>query len=196
MPELILCVFPCRESGKPKTLKNIRAELDRRGYSNPLCADVQFNPAAADIAIKYVKKVRINPGNFYDKRAKFEKLTYTDEEYRDELKKIEDRFIPFIRECKARGTALRIGANQGSLSDRIMSRYGDTPAGIVESVMEFLRICKKEEYHNIVISIKSSNTRIMVLYRPSDELPHEARGYELSFSHWGYRSRRGRRRPD
>jgi (E)-4-hydroxy-3-methylbut-2-enyl-diphosphate synthase len=123
---------------------------------------VQFNPVAAEIAIKYVKKVRINPGNFYDKRAKFEKLTYTDEEYRDELKKIEDRFIPFIRECKARGTALRIGANQGSLSDRIMSRYGDTPAGIVESVMEFLRICKKEDYNNIVISIKSSNTRIMV----------------------------------
>jgi (E)-4-hydroxy-3-methylbut-2-enyl-diphosphate synthase len=145
-----------------ENLKIIRAELNRRGYPNPLCADVQFNPAAAEIAIKYVKKVRINPGNFYDKRAKFEKLTYTDEEYRDELQKIEERFIPFVKECKERGTALRIGANQGSLSDRIMSRYGDTPAGIVESVMEFLRICKKEEYHNIVISIKSSNTRIMV----------------------------------
>ena len=145
-----------------ENLKNIRATLDKSGYPNPLCADVQFNPVAAEIAIKYVKKVRINPGNFYDKRAKFEKLTYTDEEYRDELKKIEDRFVPFITECKARGTALRIGANQGSLSDRIMSRYGDTPAGIVESVMEFLRICKKEDYHNVVISIKSSNTRIMV----------------------------------
>ena len=145
-----------------ENLKNIRAELDRRGYPNPLCADVQFNPFAAEIAIKYVRKVRINPGNFYDKRAKFEKLTYTDEEYRDELRKIEDRFIPFVRECKERGTAMRIGANQGSLSDRIMSRYGDTPAGIVESVMEFLRICKKEEYNNIVISIKSSNTRLMV----------------------------------
>ena len=145
-----------------ENLKNIRAELDRRGYHNPLCADVQFNPAAAEIAIKYVKKVRINPGNFYDKRAKFEKLTYTDEEYRGELLKIENRFIPFVKECKERGTALRIGANQGSLSDRIMSRYGDTPAGIVESVMEFLRICKKEKYDNIVISIKSSNTRLMV----------------------------------
>jgi (E)-4-hydroxy-3-methylbut-2-enyl-diphosphate synthase len=145
-----------------ENLKNIRAELDRLGYPNPLCADVQFNPVAAEIAIKYVKKVRINPGNFYDKRAKFEKLTYTDEEYRDELKKIEDRFVPFVKECKERGTALRIGANQGSLSDRIMSRYGDTPAGIVESVMEFLRICKKQEYNNIVISIKSSNTRLMV----------------------------------
>jgi (E)-4-hydroxy-3-methylbut-2-enyl-diphosphate synthase len=145
-----------------ENLKNIRAELDRRGYHNPLCADVQFNPVAAEIAIKYVRKVRINPGNFYDKRAKFEKLNYTDEEYRDELQKIEDHFIPFIKECKERGTALRIGANQGSLSDRIMSRYGDTPAGIVESVMEFLRICKKADYKNIVISIKSSNTRLMV----------------------------------
>ncbi len=145
-----------------ENLKNIRAELDRRGYHKPLCADVHFNPALAEIAIKYVRKVRINPGNFYDKRAKFEKLSYTDEEYRDELQKIENRFIPFIKECKDRGTALRIGANQGSLSDRIMSRYGDTPAGIVESVMEFLRICKKIEYNNIVISIKSSNTRLMV----------------------------------
>jgi len=145
-----------------ENLKYIRAELDLRGYLNPLCADVQFNPVAAEIAIKYVRKVRINPGNFYDKRAKFEKFTYTDEEYREELMKIEDRFIPFVRQCKERGTALRIGANQGSLSDRIMSRYGDTPAGIVESVMEFLRICKKEEYQNIVISIKSSNTRMMV----------------------------------
>ena len=145
-----------------ENLKYIRAELDQRGYLNPLCADVQFNPVAAEIAIKYVRKVRINPGNFYDKRAKFEKFTYTDEEYREELMKIEDRFIPFVKQCKERGTALRIGANQGSLSDRIMSRYGDTPAGIVESVMEFLRICKKEEYQNIVISIKSSNTRMMV----------------------------------
>ncbi len=149
-------------SREAENLKNIRAELDRRGYLNPLVADIHFNPVAAEIAIKYVRKIRINPGNFYDKRAVFEKLTYTDEEYREELKKIEERFIPFVRDCKARGTAMRIGANQGSLSDRIMSRYGDTPAGIVESVMEFLRICKKEDYHNIVISIKSSNTRTMV----------------------------------
>lgn len=149
-------------SREAENLKNIRAELDRRGYPNPLVADIHFNPAAADIAIKYVRKVRINPGNFYDKRAVFEKLSYTDEEYREELRKIEERFVPFVRECKARGTAMRIGANQGSLSDRIMSRYGDTPAGIVESVMEFLRICKKEDYHHIVISIKSSNTRLMV----------------------------------
>ncbi|HEY5510739.1 MAG TPA: (E)-4-hydroxy-3-methylbut-2-enyl-diphosphate synthase [Prolixibacteraceae bacterium] len=145
-----------------ENLKNIRSELDRLGYHQPLCADIHFNPAAAEIAIHHVAKVRINPGNFYDKRAVFVKVNYTDEDYRLELKKIEERFVPFIRECKSRGTALRIGANQGSLSDRIMSRYGDTPAGIVESVMEFLRICKTEDYHNIVISIKSSNTRTMV----------------------------------
>ena len=145
-----------------ENLKNIRAELDQRGYLNPLVADVHFNPAAAETAIKYVRKVRINPGNFYDKRANFEKLNYTDEEYREELNRIEERFILFLKLCKERGTALRIGANQGSLSDRIMSRYGDTPAGIVESVMEFLRICKKEDFHNVVVSIKSSNTRTMV----------------------------------
>ena len=145
-----------------ENLKNIRSELDRRGYHQPLCADIHFNPSAAEIAIRNVCKVRINPGNFYDKRAVFVQLNYTDEEYRLELKKIEERFVPFIRACKAQGIALRIGANQGSLSDRIMSRYGDTPAGIVESVMEFLRICKAEDYNNIVISIKSSNTRTMV----------------------------------
>ena len=145
-----------------ENLKNIRSELNLRGYYQPLCADIHFNPAAAEIAIQHVEKVRINPGNFYDKRAVFVTVNYTDEEYRQELKKIEERFVPFIRACKERGTALRIGANQGSLSDRIMSRYGDTPAGIVESVMEFLRICKTEDYHNIVISIKSSNTRLMV----------------------------------
>lgn len=143
-------------------LKNIRSELDKRGYFQPLVADIHFNPLAAEIAIQHVKKIRINPGNFYDKRANFKSLSYTDEEYRNELKKIEEKFVPFVRQCKALGTAMRIGANQGSLSDRIMSRYGDTPAGIVESVMEFLRICKKEDYHNIVISIKSSNTRTMV----------------------------------
>lgn len=145
-----------------ENLKNIRAELDKRGYLTPLIADVHFKPKAAEIAVKYVRKVRINPGNFYDRRAKFEKLNYTDEEYRDELNKIEERFVPFLRLCKEHGTALRIGANQGSLSDRIMSRFGDTPAGIVESVMEFLRICKKENFNDVVISIKSSNTRLMV----------------------------------
>ena len=109
-----------------ENLKNIRNKLDQRGYLQPICADIHFNPAAADLAIEHVEKVRINPGNFYDKRAVFEKLNYTDDEYRLELKKIEERFVPFIRKCKERGIALRIGANQGSLSDRIMSRYGDT----------------------------------------------------------------------
>ena len=145
-----------------ENLVHIRKELIARGYHQPLCADIHFNPSAAEIAVRNVEKVRINPGNFYDKRAVFVKMKYTDDEYRQELKKIEERFIPFVRECKLNGTALRIGANHGSLSDRIMSRYGDTPLGIVESVMEFLRICKSEDYHNIVISIKSSNTRIMV----------------------------------
>jgi len=145
-----------------ENLKNIRSELDRRGYFTPIIADVHFNPTAAENALKYVRKIRINPGNFYDPRARFEKLDYTDEAYREELKKIEERFVSFLKLCKERGTALRIGANQGSLSDRIMSRYGDTPAGIVESVMEFLRICKRENFHNVVISIKSSNTRLMV----------------------------------
>ncbi len=107
-----------------ENLTNITSELARRGYHQPLCADIHFNPAAAEIAIRNVAKVRINPGNFYDKRAVFVKVNYTDDEYRLELKKIEERFIPFIRDCKAHGTALRIGANQGSLSDRIMSRYG------------------------------------------------------------------------
>jgi (E)-4-hydroxy-3-methylbut-2-enyl-diphosphate synthase len=145
-----------------ENLKNIRAELDSRGYKTPIIADVHFNPIAAENALKYVRKIRINPGNFYDPRAKFEKVDYTDEDYRKELKKLEEKFVPFLNLCKQHNTALRIGANQGSLSDRIMSRYGDTPAGIVESVMEFLRICKKEDFHNVVISIKSSNTRLMV----------------------------------
>ncbi|GET30351.1 4-hydroxy-3-methylbut-2-en-1-yl diphosphate synthase (flavodoxin) [Prolixibacter sp. SD074] len=146
-----------------ENLKNIRAGLDKRGYAaTPLVADIHFSPQAAKTAIKYVRKVRINPGNFYDPRAKFQKVDYTDDEYRDELAGIEERFIPFLKECAERGTALRIGANHGSLSDRIMSRYGDTPAGIVESVMEFLRICKKIDFHNVVISIKASNTRLMV----------------------------------
>lgn len=145
-----------------ENLKNLRSELDIRGYHQPICADIHFNPSAAEIAIRHVEKVRINPGNFYDKRAVFIRVNYTHEDYRLELKKIEERFVPFIRECKKRGIALRIGANQGSLSDRIMSRYGDTPAGIVESVMEFLRICQAEDYHNIVVSIKSSSTRRMV----------------------------------
>ncbi|TKG93407.1 4-hydroxy-3-methylbut-2-en-1-yl diphosphate synthase [Puteibacter caeruleilacunae] len=145
-----------------ENLKKIKEELLNRGYEVPLVADVHFNPKVADIAVKYVEKVRINPGNFYDKRAQFNHLIYTDEEYKEELESIEERFLPFLKRCKKYNTALRIGANQGSLSDRIMSRFGDTPAGMVESVMEFLRICKKAKFEDVVISIKSSNTRMMV----------------------------------
>src|SRR5665647_2023019 len=145
-----------------RIFKSSGHELVARGYENPLVADIHFNPHLAEIAAKYVFKIRINPGNFYDKRAKFEHHLYTDEEYKTELQKIEEQFIPFLQILKETNTALRIGANQGSLSDRIMSRYGDTPAGIVESVMEFLRICKKQDFANVVISIKSSNTRTMV----------------------------------
>lgn len=145
-----------------ENLKNIKEELKKRGYNTPIVADIHFNPHVAEIALKYVEKIRINPGNFYDHRAQFEKIHFTDEEYKEELKKIEEKFIPFLGLCKKYNTAIRIGANQGSLSDRIMSRYGDTPSGIVESVMEYLRICHKEDFQDVVISIKSSNTRTMV----------------------------------
>jgi len=145
-----------------ENLEPIKKELETRGYSNPLIADIHFNPRLAEIAARHIEKVRINPGNFYDKRAVFERLIYTDEQYREELQRIEEQFIPFLEILKKSNTALRIGANQGSLSDRIMSRYGDTSTGIVESVMEFLRICKKRDFRNVVISIKSSNTRVMV----------------------------------
>ncbi|HYQ56134.1 MAG TPA: (E)-4-hydroxy-3-methylbut-2-enyl-diphosphate synthase, partial [Draconibacterium sp.] len=145
-----------------ENLKVIKKELVERGYNTPLIADIHFNPKLAEVAAKYVSKVRINPGNFYDKRAQFKNKIYTDEEYKRELDIIEKQFVPFIQLLKDTKTALRIGANHGSLSDRVMSRYGDTPAGIAESVMEFLRICKKEDFNNVVVSIKSSNTRVMV----------------------------------
>lgn len=151
-----------KSSKDAEKLKEIQQRVKELGLKTPIVADVHFNPKVAELSAKYVSKVRINPGNFYDKRANFEKITYTDEEYRDELQKLEETVIPFLNVCKKYGTAVRIGANQGSLSDRIMSRYGDTPAGIVESVMEFLRICKKEKFNNVVISIKSWNTRILV----------------------------------
>ncbi|MEL7585172.1 MAG: (E)-4-hydroxy-3-methylbut-2-enyl-diphosphate synthase [Prolixibacteraceae bacterium] len=145
-----------------ENLINIKQLLASRGYETPLIADIHFNPRLAEIAAKYISKVRINPGNFYDKRARFEHHIYTDEEYKEELLKIEEQFIPFLEVLKQTNTALRIGANHGSLSDRIMSRYGDTPTGIAESVMEYLRICKKVDFRDVVISIKSSNTRMMV----------------------------------
>ena len=145
-----------------ESLKVIKKELVDRGYNTPLIADIHFNPKLAEVAAKYVSKVRINPGNFYDKRAQFKNKIYTDVEYNQELATIEKQFVPFIKMLKETKTAMRIGANHGSLSDRVMSRYGDTPAGIAESVMEFLRICKKEDFNNVVVSIKSSNTRVMV----------------------------------
>ncbi|QIA06630.1 (E)-4-hydroxy-3-methylbut-2-enyl-diphosphate synthase [Draconibacterium halophilum] len=145
-----------------ESLKVIKKELVERGYNTPLIADIHFNPRLAEVAAKYVSKVRINPGNFYDKRAQFKNKIYTDVEYNQELAIIEKQFVPFLKMLKETKTALRIGANHGSLSDRVMSRYGDTPAGIAESVMEFLRICKKENFKNVVVSIKSSNTRVMV----------------------------------
>lgn len=140
----------------------IRKRLRERGCGIPLVADIHFNPRAAEEAARHVEKVRINPGNFVDPGRTFRKLEYTDEEYLLELKKIEDRFVPFLNLCKAHGTAIRIGVNHGSLSDRIMSRYGDTPSGMVESAMEFLRVAVKENFNDIVISIKASNTVVMV----------------------------------
>ncbi len=145
-----------------ENLKNIRAALRKRGYETPLVADVHFNANVADVAARYAEKVRINPGNYVDPARTFKKLEYTDEEYAAELQKIEDRLVPFIRICKERQAAVRLGVNHGSLSDRIRNRYGDTPEGIVESCMEFLRIFRKHGFHNVVISIKSSNTVVMV----------------------------------
>jgi (E)-4-hydroxy-3-methylbut-2-enyl-diphosphate synthase len=145
-----------------ENLRNIRAELVAQGYDQPLVADVHFNANVADVAARYAQKVRINPGNYVDPARTFKHLEYTDEEYSAELQKIETRLIPFIALCKEHHTAVRVGVNHGSLSDRIMSRYGDTPAGIVESCMEFLRIFRKHDFHNIVISIKASNTVVMV----------------------------------
>lgn len=143
-------------------MKNISDELRKRGCNVPLVADVHFNAAVADTAATIVEKVRINPGNYVDPGRTFRHLEYTDEEYVAEIQKIRERFIPFLNVCKEHSTAIRIGVNHGSLSDRIMSRYGDTPEGIVESCMEFLRICVEENFTNVVISIKASNTVVMV----------------------------------
>lgn len=145
-----------------ENLKNINAALRSQGYHTPLVADVHFNPHVADVAALYAEKVRINPGNYVDPARTFKHLDYTDAEYADELRKIEERFVPFLNICKQNHTAIRIGVNHGSLSDRIMSRYGDTPEGIVESCMEFLRICKREQFGDVAISIKASNTVVMV----------------------------------
>lgn len=145
-----------------ENLAEIEKELHARGYHTPLVADIHFNPKAADAAACTVEKVRINPGNFVDSARTFKQIDYTDEEYAAELKRLRERFVAFLDICKEHHTAIRLGVNHGSLSDRIMSRYGDTPAGMVESCMEFLRICRDEHFDNVVISIKASNTVVMV----------------------------------
>ena len=145
-----------------ENMRLIREGLTARGYDTPLVADVHFNPAVADVAAQYVEKVRINPGNYVDPARTFKHLEYTDEEYAQEIQRIRDRFIPFLNICRKHNTAIRIGVNHGSLSDRIMSRYGNTPAGMVESCMEFLRICVEQNFMNVVISIKASNTVVMI----------------------------------
>lgn len=154
--------FTAQGEREARNLGEIRKELNAQGYTTPLVADIHFNPRAADAAAEEVEKVRINPGNYVDKVKTFDLLEYTDEEYAAELQKIRDRFVPFLNICKKHGTAIRIGVNHGSLSDRIMSRYGDTPEGMVASCMEFLRICRDENFPDVVISIKASNTVVMV----------------------------------
>ena len=154
--------FTTQGTREAENMKNISARLKADGYPQPLVADVHFTAHTADVAALYCEKVRINPGNYVDPGRVFKHLEYTDEEYAAELQKIERKFVPFLNICKEHHTAIRIGVNHGSLSDRIMSRYGDTPAGIVESCMEFLRICRRENFNDVVISIKASNTVVMV----------------------------------
>ena len=157
--ELVRITAPSKKEAE--NLLNIKNELKKRGYTTPLVADIHFTPNAAEIAARIVEKVRVNPGNYIDKK-KFELIEYTDADYAEEIDRIRERFTPLIKICKEYGTAMRIGTNHGSLSDRIMSRYGDTPMGMVESAMEFLRIARNETYHNIVLSMKASNPQVMV----------------------------------
>ncbi|NTS40907.1 (E)-4-hydroxy-3-methylbut-2-enyl-diphosphate synthase [Flavisolibacter sp. BT320] len=172
--ELVRITAPSKKEAE--NLLNIKNELARRGYHTPLVADIHFTPNAAEIAARIIEKVRVNPGNYVDKK-KFETLEYTDAEYAEEIDRIRERFTPLLRICKEYGTAMRIGTNHGSLSDRIMSRYGDTPMGMVESAMEFLRIARGESYHNIVLSMKSSNPQVMVqAYRLLIKTMHEEFG--------------------
>ena len=157
--ELVRITAPSRKEAE--NLAPIKDQIRAEGYNTPLVADIHFTPNAAEIAARIVEKVRVNPGNYADKK-KFEEIEYTDESYQAELARIEEKFTPLVKLCKEHGTAMRIGTNHGSLSDRIMSRYGDTPKGMVESAMEFLRICRKHDYHEIVLSMKASNTLVMV----------------------------------
>ena len=157
--ELVRLTAPSKNEAE--NLKKIKAALVQRGYNTPLVADIHFTPNAAEIAAGIVEKVRVNPGNYADKK-KFEEIDYTDSSYQAELDRIEEKFTPLVLLCKANGTAMRIGTNHGSLSDRILSRYGDTPEGMVESAFEFIRICEKHNFDQIVISMKASNTLVMV----------------------------------
>lgn len=157
--EMVRITAPSKKEAE--NLQAIKDELHKRGYTTPLVADIHFTPNAAEIAARIVEKVRVNPGNYVDKK-KFEQIEYTDAEYAEEIERIRERFTPLVRICKEHGTAMRIGTNHGSLSDRIMSRYGDTAIGMVESAMEFLRIARSEDYHNIILSMKSSNPLVMV----------------------------------
>src|SRR5687768_4687935 len=157
--ELIRITAPSKNEAE--NLRNIKNELRKRGYNTPLVADIHLTPNAAEIAARIVEKVRVNPGNYVDKK-KFELLEYSDAEYLEEIERIRERFTPLVKICKEYGTAMRIGTNHGSLSDRIMSRYGDTPLGMVESALEFLRICEDLNYYNIVLSMKASNPQVMV----------------------------------
>ncbi len=157
--ELVRITAPSKKEAE--NLQNIKVELRKRGYTTPLIADIHFTPNAAEIAARIVEKVRVNPGNYVDKK-KFEFIEYTDADYVEEIDRIRERFTPLVKICREYGTAMRIGTNHGSLSDRIMSRYGDTPMGMVESAMEFLRIARGESYHNIILSMKSSNPQVMV----------------------------------
>ncbi len=154
--------FTAQGVREAESLKLIRQSLSDKGCDVPLVADIHFNPAAAEVAAQYVEKVRVNPGNFVDRVHTLQRFDYTDEEYQQELDKIKNRLLPLLRICKEHHTALRIGVNHGSLSDRILSRYGDTPQGMVESCMEFLRICRADGFNDVVISIKASNTVVMV----------------------------------
>ena len=176
--ELIRITAPNRKTAE--NLKNIQDELAKRGYTTPIVADIHFTPFAAEIAAGIVEKVRINPGNYADKK-KFEEIEYTDTTYQAELDRIREKFLPLVKICKKNKTAMRIGTNHGSLSDRILSRYGDTPKGMVESAMEFLRICREENFHDILLSMKASNTRIMVqAYRLLvNEMTKEEMNYPL-----------------
>src|SRR4026208_1796441 len=157
--ELVRITAPSKNEAE--NLAAIKEALLQKGYATPLVADIHFTPNAAEIAARIVEKVRVNPGNYVDKK-KFEQIEYSDAEYAEEIERIRERFTPLIKICKEYGTAMRIGTNHGSLSDRIMSRYGDTPMGMVESAMEFLRVARDEAYHRVVLSMKSSNPLVMV----------------------------------